>query len=71
MTGGDFPNGGAAYFDIKDAVPPGIGRNTWRGPHFFQADLSFAKNTQLPFSFGETSNFELRANFFNIFSQLT
>ncbi|MBV9503545.1 MAG: TonB-dependent receptor [Acidobacteriia bacterium] len=70
MTGSDFPNGGAAYFDIKDSGAPGIGRNSWRGPHFFQTDLSFAKNTRLPFFFGESANLELRANFFNIFNQL-
>jgi hypothetical protein len=70
MTGSDFPNGGAAYFDTTASGPPGIGRNSWRGPHFFQTDLSFAKNTRLPFFFGETANLELRANFFNIFNQL-
>ncbi len=69
-TGSNFPAGGATYFDIKDSGPPGIGRNSWRGPHFWQTDLSFAKNTKLPFFFGESSNLELRANFFNIFNQL-
>ncbi|MBV8731906.1 MAG: Plug domain-containing protein [Acidobacteriia bacterium] len=70
MRGGDFPLGGAAYFDTTDSGPPGIGRNSWRGPHFFQTDLSFAKKTRFPFFFGETANLELRANFFNIFNQL-
>lgn len=71
MTGSNFPNGGPAYFDIKSSNgPPGIGRNSWRGPHFWQADLSFAKNTTLPFFFGETSNLELRVNFFNLFNKL-
>ncbi|HEY7389144.1 MAG TPA: carboxypeptidase regulatory-like domain-containing protein [Bryobacteraceae bacterium] len=70
MTGSNFASGGAAYFDTKDSGPPGIGRNSWRGPHFFQTDLSFAKNTRLPFFFSESANLELRANFFNIFNQL-
>ncbi len=70
MTGSDFPLGGAAYFNTTASGPPGIGRNSWRGPHFFQTDLSFAKNTRLPFFFGESANLELRANFFNIFNQL-
>lgn len=70
MTGSNFVKGGPAYFDTKDSGPPGIGRNSWRGPHFFQTDLSFAKNTRLPFFGGETANLELRANFFNIFNKL-
>jgi hypothetical protein len=81
MTGSNFPatnatcsNGGAnpggCYFNITASGPPGIGRNSFRGPHFFQTDFSFAKNTRLPFFFGETSTLELRANFFNIFNQL-
>jgi hypothetical protein len=69
QTGSNFPKGGPAYFDITDVGPPGIGRNSFRGPRFFQTDLSFAKNTHLPW-FKETSNLELRANFFNIFNQL-
>jgi hypothetical protein len=77
MTGSNFPacsgnvaNPGACFFDIKDSGPPGIGRNSFRGPHYFQTDVSFAKNTRLPFFFGESSNLELRATFFNIFNQL-
>lgn len=69
QTGSNFPNGGAAYFNIKAVGPPGIGRNSFRGPRFFQTDLSFAKNMHLPW-FKEYSNLELRANFFNIFNQL-
>jgi hypothetical protein len=68
-TGSNFPNGGAKYFDLTDVGPPGIGRNSFRGPRYFQIDLSFAKNTRLPW-FRENSNLELRANFFNIFNQL-
>jgi len=68
-TGSNFPKGGAAFFDLTDVGVPGIGRNSFRGPRFFQMDLSFAKNTRLPW-FKETSNLELRANFFNIFNQL-
>ena len=67
-TGSNFPKGGKAYFNITAIGPPGIGRNSFYGPRFFQTDLSFAKNTHLPW-FKETSNLELRANFFNIFNQ--
>ncbi len=67
-TGRNFPRGGTAYFNATAVGPPGIGRNSFRGPRYWQTDLSFAKNTRLPW-FHESSNLELRANFFNIFNQ--
>ena len=71
-SGGDFPNGSTAYFDITKSGPPGIGRNSFRGPHYFGTDLSLAKNTKLPNAvhLGEAANLEIRANFFNIFNKL-
>ena len=69
MTGSNFPQGGAAYFNIKASGPPGVGRNSFRGPRFFQTDLNFAKHTHLPW-INEKSDLELRANFFNVFNQL-
>ena len=69
MTGSNFAAGGAAYFNITASGPPGIGRNFFRGPHFFQTDLSLAKSTRLPW-FKESSTLDLRANFFNAFNQL-
>jgi hypothetical protein len=47
-----------------------VGRNSFRGPRFFQTDLSFAKNIHMPFFAHESSNLELRGYFFNIFNQL-
>jgi hypothetical protein len=70
MNGSNFLLGGKAYFDTADSGPPGIGRNSWRGPHFFQTDLSFSKNISLPFLWGEPANLQLRVNCFNIFNQL-
>ncbi|PYV06935.1 MAG: hypothetical protein DMG26_01840, partial [Acidobacteria bacterium] len=71
-SGGDFPNGSTAYFDITKSGAPGIGRNSFRGPHYFGTDLSLAKNTKLPNAvhLGEAANLEIRANFFNIFNKL-
>ena len=80
---GIFPGGGSAYFSTTvrtDSTgtptfalnPPGIGRNRFRGPRYFSADLSLTKRFGLP-SFGgltETPSLELRANFFNIFNTL-
>jgi hypothetical protein len=60
------PNGGPDYFTITGHGPAGIGRNSFRGPKYFSVDMSVAKTIGL----GETSNFEIRANFFNIFNRL-
>lgn len=67
--GGNFPGGGALYFPLT-AGPPGIGRNSFRGPRYFSVDMSIVKKTGLPGFLGEDANLELRANFFNIFNQL-
>ena len=80
--GGNFPNGNTVtnnpngtqstpYFLLGNGRP-GIGRNSFRGPHYFAVDMSLAKKTALPkfLHLGEAANFEVRANFFNIFNQL-
>lgn len=77
---GYFTGGGARYFRttlIGDPPtfqqnPPGIGRNSFRGPNYFNIDMSFAKRFGLPgLKFlGENRNLELKANFFNIFNRL-
>jgi hypothetical protein len=69
LTGSNFPGGPSKYFDITRSGPPGIGRNSFRGPRFFQTDLAFVKNTRLGF-INEVAGLELRANFFNVFNQL-
>ena len=70
--GGNFPGGGAQYFDISSSGQPGIGRNSFRGPRYMVVDLSLVKQTGLPafLRLGEAANLELRANFFNAFNQL-
>ena len=67
--GGNFPGGGTQYF-TTNAGPPGIGRNSFRGPRYFSVDMSVVKKTGLPGFLGEDANLELRANFFNVFNQL-
>src|SRR6266851_3042999 len=37
------PVGGLPYFDICNPGPPGIGRNSFRGPNYFGLDLSIVK----------------------------
>jgi hypothetical protein len=75
INGTNFPGGGAPFFVVfKQAdgsvAPPGIGRNSFRGPSYFNVDFSLVKETRLPKILGEGSNLELRANFFNVFNKL-
>ncbi|HTG15195.1 MAG TPA: TonB-dependent receptor [Blastocatellia bacterium] len=80
LTGSNFPGGGAMFFDTTIAGdpptfelnPPGIGRNSFRGPKYSSVDMSLVKNFGLPKlpALGEGARLELRANFFNAFNQL-
>ena len=75
ITGSNFPGGGAPFFTVFDlpnnsVAPPGIGRNSFRGPKYFSVDMSVVKHTRLGGFLGESSDLELRANFFNVFNQL-
>ena len=70
--GGNFPGGGAAYFDFTRSGPPGIGRNSFRGPRYFSTDMTLSKSFSTA-GFGhlsESARLELRANFFNVFNKL-
>ncbi len=49
--------------------PPAIGRNSFRGPRYFNVDLTIAKKFAFPF-LGERSNLDVRANLFNAFNIL-
>src|SRR5215216_1406247 len=71
--GGNFPGGGTLYFDPNNPMgllPPGIGRNSFRGPRYFAVDLSLAKRTGMPRFLGEGAFLEVKANFFNAFNNL-
>lgn len=71
-VGGNFPGGGAKFFDTTTVGPPGIGRNSFRGPKYSAVDLSLVKQTRfgrIP-GLGEGANLELRVNLFNAFNQL-
>ena len=60
---------GTNYFNISYPGPPGIGRNSFRGPGYFGTDASLAKRFALPF-INEQSGLEFRAYAFNVFNQL-
>jgi hypothetical protein len=75
ITGSNFPGGGAPFFVVFNqadgsVAPPGIGRNSFRGPKYFNVDMSLVKQTRLPGFLGEAANLEFRANFFNVFNKL-
>ena len=67
-----FPGGGTLYFDISQRGPPGIGRNSFRGPRYVALDLSMVKRFGLPKIPGiaEGAGIEFRANFYNILNTL-
>jgi len=65
---GNFPGGGKTYFTVTGSLQqPGIGRNSFRGPKYFDIDLSLVKRTYLSF-LKEGAYLDLRANFFNAFN---
>jgi hypothetical protein len=73
-TGSNFPKGGPAYFEISEPTSesnpvyvPGIGRNSFRGPCFFDTDMSFAKQITLD-RFDHHTVLRFQANLFNIFN---
>lgn len=76
---GNFPGGASAYFTTptygaNGLTPqiPGVGRNVFRGPNYFQIDMSASKRftlPRLPF-LGENASLDLRANAFNLFNKL-
>ena len=72
---GQFPGiqpNGLPYFDINNPggfLPPGIGRNSFRGPRYFSVDMTVGKKTMLGF-LGDGTSLDLRANLFNAFNNL-
>jgi len=63
---------GYPYYAICTPGPPGVGRNSFRGPGYFGVDMSVVKRFGLPHVkfLGENSALELRGNFFNVFNKL-
>lgn len=60
---------GTTYFDIATAGPPGIGRNSFRGPGYFSTDASLTKRFAMPFV-NDVAALELQGYAFNVFNQL-
>jgi hypothetical protein len=71
VYGGNWPGGGGTYFDVTSKGPPGVGRNSFRGPRYFATDLSVAREFKLSrFRLGEAAAIDLRANLYNLFNTL-
>jgi hypothetical protein len=59
----------AADFPIPAPGQPGtLGRNTFRGPRYFNVDLMLAKVIRVPFALGEGGSLQLRFESFNLFN---
>lgn len=82
---GNFPNGALSYFVVPSfeqgpAFPgtgprppaPGVGRNSFRGPGYFNVDITAGKSFGLPRMpvLGENARINFRANFYNVFNRL-
>jgi hypothetical protein len=70
--GGTNPNVaivGTNYFNIAHSGPPGIGRNSFRGPGYFSTDATLSKKFSLPFV-NDVAGLELMGQAFNVFNQL-
>jgi carboxypeptidase family protein/TonB-dependent receptor-like protein len=73
INGTNFPGGGAAFFSTAAPVGfqlPGIRRNSFRGPRYFNIDMTVSKKFGLSSFLGEGRFFEVKANFFNVFNLL-
>lgn len=73
ISGSNFPGGGSHFFSTTAPVGfqlPGIGRNSFRGPRYFDIDMAVSKRFGLGDLFGEGKFLEVKANFFNVFNIL-
>jgi len=66
----DCPTGRVPYGPLPTA--PGIGRDAFRGPNYFDVDATISKSFGLPKIpvLGENAKFEFRANFYNLFNKV-
>lgn len=64
------PSGQVGFAGLPTA--PGITRNSFTGPGYFDVDATLSKSFGLPSMklLGENAKFEIRANFYNLFNKL-
>lgn len=74
----NFPGGALNFFaeptwpPMGIPAPPGVGRNSFRGPNYFNVDMTLGKAFGLPATrfWGEGAQINIRADFYNIFNKL-
>jgi len=49
-------------------VPGALGRNTFRGPRYFNVDMSFIKSVKIPWVGGNSADVQFRIESFNLFN---
>ncbi len=78
-TSSNFPataSGTNPYFTLQTSgsnpLPPGIGRNTFRGPRYQDIDMTIMKEFGLPSmrAIGEAAKIQLRMTAYNVFNKL-
>jgi hypothetical protein len=73
LSNDDFLKGifSAADFPVPAPGRPGaLGRNTFRGPRFFNVDLVVSRTIRTPWTAGTGGNLQLRLETFNVFNTL-
>ena len=61
FTASDFPT-------PAPACRAHSGRNTFRGPRYFNVDMSFIKSVKIPWAGGDSANVQFRIESFNLFN---
>jgi hypothetical protein len=61
FTKSDFPT-------PAPGVPGALGRNTFRGPRYFNVDMSFIKSVKIPWTGNNSANVQFRIESFNLFN---
>jgi opacity protein-like surface antigen len=75
---GNFPNGALAYFTVPTlpatGIPPvpGVGRNSFRGPRYFDIDMTLGKAFGLPSTapLGDQAKVNVQVTAYNLFNRI-
>jgi hypothetical protein len=71
LSNDDFLNGIFTASDFPTPAPGqqgSLGRNTFRGPRYFNVDMALVKSIRMPFVVGTGSDVQLRLETFNLFN---
>jgi hypothetical protein len=71
LSNDDFLNGIFTASEFPTPAPGqqgNLGRNTFRGPRYFNVDMALVKSIRVPFAMGTGSDIQLRLETFNLFN---